>query len=97
MKELISLFIDGFPESDCTIQDDREPEIFNGNTAYWVLMKDKRFENEFTVMKLSPYVYRGDDELLYGWTDGQNVYDNAENPIHCDDRQVIGIHKEITK
>jgi hypothetical protein len=94
VKELVSLFVDRFPESDCTIQDSREPEIFNGATAYWVLMKDKRFENEFTVKKLFPYIYRGADELLYGWTDWQNVFDNAENPIHYDDWQVIGVHNK---
>ena len=97
MKELLALFPDKFPESDCVKKDEREPDIFNGELPYWVLMKDFRFENEFTVMKLFPYVCHLEGEILYGLTDGQNVYDNNERPIHCDDRKVIGIHKEITK
>jgi len=92
MKRLLELFPYQFPVKDCTVKDSREEGIYNGNKSYWVLLKDKRF-NEYMIKQLKPYICIFEGETLYGWTDGNNVFDNKENSIHNDNLQVIGIAK----
>lgn len=92
MKILLALFKKPFPEKECSIQDEREEYIFNGKKQYWVLLKDNRFKNEYIIKKLYPYICIWEGKTLYGWTDGQNIFDNKEKSINNDHLQVIGIH-----
>lgn len=92
LDKIKNLFTNKFPEEECTIQDKREDDIFNSSNWYWCLLQDIDFDDEFTIKKLMPYTCKTkDDGILYGWTDGLNVYDNIERPIHTDTLRVVGI------
>jgi hypothetical protein len=37
---------------------------------------------------LEPYKWDDGEQVMYGWTDGQNVFDESSYPIHNDENCV---------
>jgi hypothetical protein len=33
---------------------------------------------------LEPYKWDDGEQMMYGWSDGQNVFDESSSPIHLD-------------
>jgi hypothetical protein len=78
-----------FPESECTVQNAREPEVYDAPAKFCCALYDERVKNALELKILSPYVCRTTDDddqpvTLYGWTDGYNVYDHSERSVHGD-------------
>lgn len=72
-------------------KDNREENIYHSNKEFWVILKEMRINDEYMVKYLSPYLAydKEEDSNLYGWTDGNNTWDNYYNSVHDDDTMVI--------
>lgn len=79
-----------FPADLCTIPNEREPEVLDSKETFLCLLEDPQFEKQAYLRVLMPYTCVDPDtkEVLYGWTDGRNVFDHFEKSIHGD-REVV--------
>jgi hypothetical protein len=86
-----------FPVDLCTIQNTREPEVFDSDprVSYLCVLMDKRWPDRLELLTLRPYTAKDPEtkEILYGWTDGDAVFDHYERSIHRDDRRVVAWRK----
>jgi len=80
-----------FPESLCTLTNAREPEVKDCPQRFLCVLVDERFPEECHLQTLHPYTCPDieDGSILYGWTDGNNVYDHFERDIHQDHQRVV--------
>lgn len=80
-----------FPEDLRIIPNKREPDVRDSDVEFYCVLADPRFPEECQVKVLRPYTCPELDgaELLYGWTDGYNVYDHFERDIHDDFARVV--------
>lgn len=84
-----------FPEWDCTIQNKREPEIFDSESIYLCVIVDDRFKH-FHVDCLRPYMCFGSDGTkYYGWAQvySDGWIDHCERSVHDDHERVVAWHK----
>ena len=91
-------FISDFPKHECTIQDEREPEVFLGTEDYWIILKSTEFSDEYRILKCKPYTAEDDSTVYFGWTDQWgNPFSNEVNPIYAYDTNtpIETIWKEI--
>ena len=89
-----------FPAEDCTRPNEREPEVRDSDVAYLCVLVDSRFKHEARLKVLYPYTCPDTDDkelILYGWTDGSNVYDHKERSIHEDRERVVAWKKVDTE
>ncbi len=57
-----------FPEHECTKQNEREANVFDGEREYLCIIADIRFPREFRIAVMKPYVYKDEkDGTLFGW------------------------------
>jgi len=87
----------------CTIQNDREPDIYSSNVPFLCLITDHRFPDELIFHIMKPYICDVSDDDCdyttgYGWLycGNDNWCDNQYHPVHgdtYDDRKVIGFIK----
>ena len=83
--------IRNFPYKKCVIPDNKERDIYYGDSFYWCLIKYKKDE-EYIIKLLKPYINKYENDIYYGWVDKHgNTWDNKTKPIHNDDYEVIGI------
>lgn len=82
-----------FPEHLCTLQNPRETGVRDSDRAFLCILHDPRGSGECRLKVLMPYTAEPLDEdesdLLYGWTDGPNVYDHKEREVHGDVERVV--------
>ena len=76
------------------VQDARELDVQRHGKKYWCVLEDSRFADLFGLRLLEPYRWSDGSQVMFGWTDGQNVFDDVNTPIHADDLCVIMFKKE---
>jgi len=77
-----------FPENECTVQNKKDPEVFDAKTTYLCILPDNHTNSAYLRL-LHPYINKFEGEVLYGWTDDHgNIYDHKEKTIHDDDIKV---------
>lgn len=90
----------GFPTKECTIATDEE-DIYLGVNKYTCLIIDKNNVGQYEIIhNCIPYIYKKNENILYGWTYGSdftNYIDNIYHSIHIDDRCVVGCLPEESK
>ena len=91
IAKIRDLFTNKFPRAECTIPDPREKGILLSPHKYFVLLENSKWEDQWEIRILQPYICRWKRKILYGWTDGQNIFDSRERSIHLDDNAVVGI------
>lgn len=87
---------ENFPAQECTIQDVREPGVFNSPNLYQILWIDIRFSNCKRVTYASPYVYYDENQnAAFGWASSRTseIFGNIENSCQFLDEFVIGFIK----
>lgn len=84
-----------FPEEECTVQDKRELDVFWSPYIYMVLYIDIRFKDWKYITYARPYIYKNNNETLYGWgaENSSEVYGNLENTCQYYDEFVVGFMK----
>ena len=86
-KEIINIFprlISKFPVKEC-INTNKEQYIFTGDKYYYCLIVNNSDIESVQLKKLKPYIWKKDNECLYGWLDKyDNFIDNIKKPIHGD-------------
>lgn len=87
-----------FPEGDCTVQNEREPEVLDSNAWFLCLTVDKDSSSYGRLSVLKPYTARnlpeaieeGEPSILFGWVDRDgNIRDHFERNVHDDDELVV--------
>lgn len=86
---------ENFPESDCTIQDDREPDVYNSDKKYLCLIVDSRFQHDYRVTLMTPYICKYDGKNEYGWIDClfRQPHTNVENSVRLENEIVVGFQE----
>lgn len=85
-----------FPKDSCTVQDEKEKDVYYGNDIYMVLYIDKRFKSEKSITYAKPYIYdEHDGTFSYGWEAeySSEVFGNVENSCQFYDEFVVGFIK----
>lgn len=92
-----------FPEWECTIPNEWEPDVTDSNVWYLCLTVDNHFTNVGGISVLKPYtalnlpecVDEGGHPILYGWADKDgNFFDHFEQNVH-DDHLVVVAWKRL--
>lgn len=92
-RDFIYPDIDFFPEEDCTVQNERESDVFESPNEYLVLYIDTRFPKEKCITYARPYIYKEEDgSKTYGWiaNNSQLILSNIENSCRLEHEVVIG-------
>ena len=71
-----------------TIPDKREPYCWYHGKKYWCFFDDSRWDDSHDLRLLEPYKWDDGEQVMYGWTDGQNIFDESSSPIHDDENCV---------
>ena len=67
-----------------TIPDKREPHSWDHGKKYWCFFEDPSWGDRHDLRLLEPYKWDDGEQVMYGWTDGVNVFDESSSPIHDD-------------
>jgi hypothetical protein len=90
-----------FPEELCTIQNEREPNVYDSEVQYICMVCMDQSMVPYNVTSscsfriLKPYIAypseNGDDNVIYyGWIDDGGVfYDHIDHDIHNDNERVV--------
>ena len=95
IDEFTKMFIESdethFPVEGCVILDEREKQVFHHGNKFLCLVVDSTHGGNYEVRLLTPYIWKDDKKILFGWNDSYgNVIDNLYNCIHMDDCVVVG-------
>lgn len=88
-------FVDAknFPIDECTNKDTKEKNIYESDKKYLALIFDEDFGSvEYKIG--SPYIYKNNDEVLYGWDFSGNPIGNYYLPV-LDFGELVLAFKEI--
>jgi len=90
---------DQFPEHECTKQNEREKDVFDGENEYLCIIADIRFPREFRMSVMKPYVYKEEKRTYFGWVgvDSDEVLSFWKNPIHELDDEFVVAWKALNK
>ncbi len=82
-----------FPAELCTIQNEREPDVWDSSVPFVCVIVDERFESDCRVAIAKPYLAKdiGSDDMLPGWVSIQfdDWTDHRNDPIHGDYMRVV--------
>jgi hypothetical protein len=89
-----------FPEDLCTIQNSREPDVFDSIQKFECVIHTDKW-GTLAIRELFPYIWKNNgideditDPVCYGWVDKSgNLFDHFEKQIHLDDALVVGWRK----
>ena len=70
------------------VQCKREPCCWYHGKKYWCFFEDSRWDDSHDLRLLEPYKWDDGEQVMYGWTDGQNIFDESYSPIHNDENCV---------
>lgn len=76
-----------FPVNICTIQNQAEPNVFDSEQSFVLLVVDKNNKDRVELVLGKPYIWKDPEgtDVLYGWTDScGNILDNEVRSIHDD-------------
>lgn len=92
LKQFIEPTIENFPIKTCTIQNTREPTVFDSDTPFLCLVIDRRFKNDWRLVVLYPYICKESDTVTtFGWVDKHgNIVGNIYNSTQLWDEFVVG-------
>lgn len=92
---LIGFETGAFPEESCTVPYPHEPGILESPDEYLCALANPLLHDQLELRVLRPYTAPelNNPEILYGWTDGINVFDHYKRSIHRDSCRVIGWRK----
>ena len=82
-----------FPKEECTIQNERELDVFESPNVYQVLYIDIRFRDEKMLDFARPYIWKGENgEIGFGWLSATSsrIFGNVENTCQFYDEFVVG-------
>ena len=71
----------------CKHQNEREPDVLDGNTLFLCLIEDVRFDQYWQLRVMKPYIAEMNEPSLpqygFGWArgDGQYVCSNKHQPV----------------
>lgn len=97
--ELYKLFTpstaENFPKDVCTIQNAREPDVYDSKEKYLCLIIDTRFKHDYRVTAMCPYICKTDGKTEFGWVDClfQCPHTNLENSVRLENEVVVGFKK----
>ena len=95
-SKFIKSTFDKFPITECTEYNEKE-KIYTSQNLYTCLVIDNRFNDEYQVLDMSPYIVREDKNIYLAWMNNERDFiDNFENSVHgdCWDEYVIGFVKK---
>ena len=94
-KLFVPSYFNHFPVSECTIQSDREPNVYYGAAKYMVLAVNSDNSAERKISVCTPYVYRDADVLYLGWADCYWKYPYGNLELSCleTDFTVVGFRR----
>ena len=98
-NDIYSQFIkstkENFPADICIKQNKRESNVFDSNVPYLCLVIDKRFDNDWNLIILYPYIYKESETVTtFGWVDRNgNIFCNIENSTQLWDEFVVGFRE----
>ena len=86
---------ENFPADICIKQNKRESNVFDSNVPYLCLVIDKRFDNDWNLIILYPYIYKESETVTtFGWVDRNgNIFCNIENSTQLWDEFVVGFRE----
>lgn len=86
---------ENFPESECTMQDERDSEVYNSDKKYLCLIIDDRFKHDYRITLMTPYICKHDGKVEYGWVDClfQQPHTNIENSVRLEHEIVVGFQE----
>lgn len=99
--DLYKIFIpstkENFPELECTIQNEREPEVYDSDKKYLCLIIDARFKHDYRVTLMNPYICKYDGKIEYGWVDCsfKQPHTNIENSVRLENEVVVGFREFV--
>lgn len=86
---------ENFPVDVCINQNERESNVLDSNAPYLCLVIDKRFDNDWNLIILYPYICKESETVTtFGWIDRNgNIFCNIENSTQLWDEFVIGFRE----
>lgn len=95
LKQFIEPTIENFPIKTCTIQNTREPTVFDSDTPFLCLVIDQRFKNDWRLVVLYPYICKESDTVTtFGWVSKNGeIFGNINNSTQLWDDFVVGFQK----
>lgn len=80
-----------FPVEECTKQNSRESDVFDGVNNYLCVCADSRFPYKLRLASMKPYCCKHEGQVSYGWTSDETggFIDHKDKPVHVDPERVI--------
>lgn len=94
-KQFIKPTKENFPIKYCVNQNKNESNVFESDIPFLCLVIDRRFDYQWNLIILYPYICRENDSLVtFGWIDRHgSIYCNIENSTQLWDEFVVGFRE----
>lgn len=87
-----------FPESLCTIKNEREEGVFESEKEFICIVEDLRFNDQVRLMILCPYIYKSKKNVYHGWYSKNwngTFFSSIYNPIHSEEDEYVIAWREL--